>query len=58
MHIYSVMNVENLKLYKPFVLDQEENYFLPSIEGLSLDAQAELVEGTILQKRSRTMRHG
>jgi hypothetical protein len=24
MHIYSVLNLENMKLFEPFMLDQEE----------------------------------
>jgi hypothetical protein len=56
MHIYSVVNVENLKLYEPSMLDQEEEQVLPSVEDLAPDAQAELTEDTILQKRSRTTR--
>jgi hypothetical protein len=31
MCIYSVVNVENLKLYEPSMLDQEEEQVLPSI---------------------------
>jgi hypothetical protein len=41
MHIYSVVNVENLKLYEPSMLDQEEQV-LPTKEGIAPDAQAEL----------------
>jgi hypothetical protein len=58
MHIYSVVNVENLKLYEPSMLDQEEEQVLPSVEDLAPDAQAELTEDTVLQKRSRTTRQG
>ena len=50
------MNVENLKLYDPSMLDQEEEQVLSSIEDLALDAQAELVEDTNLQKHFRTTR--
>jgi hypothetical protein len=49
MHIYSVVNVENMKLYEPSMLDQEtEEQVLPTIEELALEAQEELVEDTIL----------
>ena len=58
MRIYSIVNVENLKLYEPSMLDQEEELVLPSMEDLAADAQAELIEHTILQKRSRTIRQG
>jgi len=36
MHIYIVVNVENLKLYEPSILDQEtKEKFLPIIEDLA-----------------------
>lgn len=47
MHIYLVVNVENLKLCEPSMLDQEEQQVLPSMEDLALDAQAELTKDTI-----------
>jgi hypothetical protein len=58
MCICSVLNVENLKLYEPFMLDQEEEQLLPSTEDLASDAQVELAEDTILQKRSKTTKQG
>ena len=42
MRIYSIVNVENLKLYETSMLDQDEEHFLPSIEDLAPDAQEEL----------------
>ena len=56
--IHSVENVENLKLYEPSMLDQEEEQVLPTTEDLAPNAHAELVEDTVLQKRSRTTRQG
>jgi hypothetical protein len=47
MHIYSVVNADNLKLYEPSMLDYEEEEVLPSIEDLGIDAQVELEEETI-----------
>ena len=38
MHIYSVVNVENLKQYEPSMLDQEKEQVIPTIEDLALDA--------------------
>jgi hypothetical protein len=35
MSIYSIVNVENLKLHEPSMLDQEEEQILPSIENLA-----------------------
>ena len=48
MHIYSVMNVENLKIYEPSILDQEEERVLPTVEDLAPNALAELAKDTIL----------
>jgi len=56
--IYSVLNVENLKLYEPSMLDKEEEQVIPSIDNLARDAQVELVKDTFLHKQSRTTRHG
>jgi hypothetical protein len=50
MHIYSIVNVEKIKLYDPSMLDQEEEQVLPSIEDLEPDAQEELAKDTILKK--------
>jgi hypothetical protein len=58
MRIYTVVNVENIKLYEPSMFDQEEELVLPSIEDLEPYAQVELEKYTILQKWSRTTRHG
>ena len=41
MHIYSVVNVDILKLYEPSMLDQEEEHVLSSIDDLAPDVQAE-----------------
>jgi len=43
------MNVENMKLYEPSMLDEEnEGQVLPSIEDLALDAQEELTKDKVL----------
>jgi len=57
MHIYSIVNVENLKLNEPSMLDQEEQV-QPTIEYLAPDAQVELAEDTVLQKNFITTRQG
>jgi len=44
MCIYLVVNLENIKFYKPSPLDQEEEKELPSIEDLAQDAQEEVVQ--------------
>ncbi len=48
MRIYSVVNVENLKLYEPSMLDQEEEHVLPSVEDWTPDSQAELTKDIFL----------
>jgi hypothetical protein len=58
MRIYSVVNVENLKLYELSMLDQEEEQVLPSIEGLAPNAHAELAKDIVLQNKYKTTRQG
>jgi hypothetical protein len=59
MQIYSVVNVENLRLYEPPVIeDQGENVQIPSIEYFSLEYMNELREDTILDKRVCTSHRG
>jgi hypothetical protein len=38
MCIYSIVNVENMKLYEPSNLDQEEEKVVPTIEDVAPDA--------------------
>ena len=42
MCIYSIVNVENLKLYELSMLDQESEQVLTSVEDLAPKAQAKL----------------
>ena len=56
MCIYSVVNVENFKIYEPSMLDQEEEQVLPSVEYLEPDALVELKKETFFLKRSKTTR--
>ena len=53
MGTYSVVNSENLKLFVPSMLDEdeEEGPILLSIEDFVPDAQAELDQDTILQRK-------
>jgi hypothetical protein len=52
MKIYSVVNVENLRLYEPSMIeDQGENVHIPTIEYFSPEYMNELQEDTILDKR-------
>jgi hypothetical protein len=59
MCIYSVVNMENIKLYEPSMLDWEtKEHVLPTIEELALEAHEKLVENIVLQKKSRNNRQG
>jgi hypothetical protein len=49
----------NLKLYEPFKLDQEtKEKVLPTIEDLEPKVLVDLEEHIVLQKNSKTNRHG
>jgi hypothetical protein len=56
MHIYSVVNVENLKLYEPFMLDREEEQVLPSIEDLAPEGMIRI--GSLYYFSSISMLYG
>lgn len=59
MQIYSVVNVENLRLYEPSLIeDPEEQGQLPSIEDLLPEYLNELQDDTVLDRRIRTSRQG
>ena len=59
MHIYSVVNVENLRLFQPSLIeDPEEQSQLPSIRYFLLEYLNELQEETVLDRKVRTTRQG
>jgi hypothetical protein len=59
MQMYAVVNVENLKLYEPPLIDdQGEHVWIPSIDNFSLEYLTELHEDTILDRRMRTSKRG
>ncbi|XP_057857737.2 uncharacterized protein LOC131066887 [Cryptomeria japonica] len=59
MQIYSVVNVENLKLYEPpMILDEEANVQVPSVDDLSLEYMSELPEDVILDRNVRSSKRG
>ena len=59
MKIYSVFNVENLKLYEPpMILDQDISVQVPSVDDLSPEYMTELPEDVILDKNVKTSRRG
>jgi hypothetical protein len=59
MQIYSVVNVENLKLYEPpMIMDQRESVSVPSVDEFSPEYLDELKEDIILDRRTRTSCRG
>ena len=59
MQIYSVVNVENLKLYEPpMIMHERENVSLPSVDQFTLEYMDELKEDVILDRRTRTSHRG
>src|SRR5713226_8107833 len=59
MQIYSVVNVENLKLYEPLmIMDEEINIQIPSIDDLAPEYMRELQDDAILDRNVRTSRRG
>jgi hypothetical protein len=59
MQMYAVVNVENLKLYEPPLIDDQGEYVqIPSIDGFSPEYLTELQEDTILDRRMRTSKRG
>jgi hypothetical protein len=55
MQMYSMVNVENLKLYEPpMIMDQGENVQVPSVDDFSPEYLDELQEDVILDRRVRT----
>jgi len=53
--MYSVVNVENLKLYEPpLIMDTEEVGTVPIVDDFSPKYLKELPEDIILDRRTRT----
>jgi hypothetical protein len=58
-HIYSVLNVENLKLFEPpIIVDQYEEVSIPLVDEFSPEYLDELQEYIILDRKTRTSRRG
>ena len=59
MQIYLVINVENLKLYEPpMIMDEEINIQIPSIDDLAPEYMRELQDDVILDRNVRTSGRG
>ena len=59
MRIYSVLNVENFKLYEPMmIIDPKEDTNIPTVDEFSPEYMNELQEDTILDRKICTSRRG
>jgi hypothetical protein len=59
MQIYSVVNVENLKLFEPpMIMDQDEEVSIPLVDEFTPEYLDELQEDIILDQRMRNSRMG
>jgi len=59
MHIYSVVNVDNLKLFEsPMIMDHGEEISIPSVNDFSPKYLDDLNEDIILDIRTRTSCRG
>ncbi|KAM1507548.1 hypothetical protein TB2_016615 [Malus domestica] len=60
MHMYSIINAENLKLFEPSLLDDDldEDSRLPSVDDLRMEEEDHLEEDIILEQRVRETRRG
>ena len=57
MQIYSVINVENLKLYEPpMIIDEEINMHIPSVDDMVPEYMNELQDDVILDRNVRNSR--
>jgi hypothetical protein len=57
--MYSVVNVENLKLYDPpMIMDEEESIQVPSVDDFAREYLDELHEDVIFDIRIRTSQRG
>ena len=59
MQIYSVINVDKLKLYEPpIIMDEDLSAQLPSIDDFALKCMTKLQEDTILDRKVCTSMRG
>jgi hypothetical protein len=59
MQMYAVVNVENLRLYEPPLIDDKgEHVHIPSIDDFSPEYLLEWYEDTILDRKMRTSKRG
>ena len=59
MQMYSVVNVENLKLYEPrLIMDTKEVAQIPTMDDFAPEYLDKLPENIILDRKARTSRRG
>ncbi|GJT18490.1 transposon ty3-I gag-pol polyprotein [Tanacetum coccineum] len=58
MEMYSVVNVDKLKLFEPSMLDEEPGEYLPSLDELINEQEKVLTEDTIVERKSSSTRRG
>ena len=59
MQMYSVVNVEKLKLYElPLIMDTDEVWKVPTVDDFTPEYLDELPEYIILDRRTKTSRRG
>jgi hypothetical protein len=59
MQMYVVVNAENLKLYEPpMIMDEDENVQVPTVDDFDPEYLDELQEDVILNKRMRNSQQG
>ena len=59
MQLYSVVNVENLKLYEPpLIMDTDEVDPVPTVHDFAPEYLNELPEDIILERRTMTSQRG
>ena len=59
MQIYSVVNVDKLKLYEPsMIMDEDESAQIPSIDDFAPECMTELQEDIVLDRKVHTSKRG
>ncbi|GJZ17640.1 hypothetical protein Tco_0553763, partial [Tanacetum coccineum] len=58
MEMYSVVNVDKLKLFEPSMLDEELGESLPAVEDITTDQEKILSEDTIVERKTSSTRRG
>ena len=58
MHMYSIINVENLKIYEPpMIVDEVEYVQVPIVDDFTLEYLNEMRQDVILDRRTNISHH-